>query len=367
MSDDGTAARSAGGSWRRPELDGLRGLAVLLVIYHHYVNGALQAPAGTFLSYALVPGRLAWTGVDLFFVLSGYLIGGILIRNRQSPSYFRTFYIRRACRILPLYLVVAFLFYFAPVPSWGGPRAPFWQYLTLTQNFWMASAGTFGMLALAPTWSLAIEEQFYFTVPSLIRFVRREWLGRVVLICIALAPLLRWVLFLTLGRQSYFASHVLLFTRMDTLLIGVYAAWLQERGVVIPRRLLYAAWWVLAAGMLYISWKDGGRSASPLIRFFCYDWFALFYLSMLLIATQGGFRLLRIRALTYTGLISYGLYLFHHPLHAWMVEHLHRTEHLRYTLVMLISVTALFLVASLSWRFLEKPFVDLGHRSSRYD
>src|SRR5258708_5235695 len=99
---------STGGSTvdgRRAELDGLRGLAILLVMYQHYVNGPIKPAVGSLLDYVLLPGRLAWTGVDLFFLLSGYLIGGLLLQNRDSLTYFKTFYVRRAYRILPLYLV----------------------------------------------------------------------------------------------------------------------------------------------------------------------------------------------------------------------------------------------------------------------
>src|SRR6266699_1359888 len=87
-------------SARSPELDGLRGLAILLVLFYHAVF-ELQ-PSSTLLSHAIVVGRLAWSGVDLFFVLSCFLIGGILLDVRTSPRYFKTFYFRRAYRILPL-------------------------------------------------------------------------------------------------------------------------------------------------------------------------------------------------------------------------------------------------------------------------
>lgn len=85
-------------SRRIPELDGLRGLAILLVLFYHYIESSPVLPG--FLSVA---GRLTWSGVDLFFVLSGFLIGGILLNARESPNYFKAFYVRRAYRILPIY------------------------------------------------------------------------------------------------------------------------------------------------------------------------------------------------------------------------------------------------------------------------
>src|SRR5208337_4752254 len=93
----------ASSSKRIPELDGLRGLAILLVILCHYFSGDQSAGFGFFAHYFLRALAFGWSGVDLFFVLSGFLIGGILLESRNSPSYFRTFYLRRIHRIVPIY------------------------------------------------------------------------------------------------------------------------------------------------------------------------------------------------------------------------------------------------------------------------
>src|ERR1039457_4659242 len=90
---------------RLPELDGVRGLAILLVLICHYLIEPSQVGAGTWKAYALAAFRLTWSGVDLFFVLSGFLIGGILYDARDSDSYFKTFYIRRIHRIFPIYFM----------------------------------------------------------------------------------------------------------------------------------------------------------------------------------------------------------------------------------------------------------------------
>src|SRR5689334_3132541 len=93
-------------SERIPELDGIRGLAILLVLAWHYLflRFAPTAPPSARPVWSVF--ALTWSGVDLFFVLSGFLIGGILLRCRDSPNYFKTFYIRRACRIVPAYFLV---------------------------------------------------------------------------------------------------------------------------------------------------------------------------------------------------------------------------------------------------------------------
>src|SRR5580704_97642 len=101
--DSGDVRSYDPGNRRIPELDGLRGLAILLVIICHYVAGASHPPLGFVADHLITILDLGWSGVDLFFVLSGFLIGGILLGSRNSPNYFRTFYLRRAHRILPVY------------------------------------------------------------------------------------------------------------------------------------------------------------------------------------------------------------------------------------------------------------------------
>jgi peptidoglycan/LPS O-acetylase OafA/YrhL len=105
------------------------------------------------------------TGVDLFFVLSGYLITTILLNNRNSPSYFRSFYGRRVFRILPIYYVMFAVYVVGSYLSWSpslfAGKVPEWTYAFGLQNFWMAARQDYGATWLAATWSLAIEEQFY--------------------------------------------------------------------------------------------------------------------------------------------------------------------------------------------------------------
>ena len=135
-------------SARIPALDGLRGVAILLVLLRHAVFGVssvqgieTHSPA-TFLF--LAAGQLTWSGVDLFFVLSGFLIGGILLDARPSPRYFQTFYLRRAYRILPLYFVVIGLsllphllaeFSLARAARTSPLPIPWWAYALFIQNF----------------------------------------------------------------------------------------------------------------------------------------------------------------------------------------------------------------------------------------
>lgn len=169
------------------ELDGLRGIAILLVVGFHYFTCQVLPDDPLpfrFLGRAFFQG---WNGVDLFFVLSGFLIVGILLDARGSRNFFRVFYTRRACRILPLYYLIVILFVLLGVTGlvkndWlftGG--LPLWSYLTLTQNYLMHAQG-FGPNWLGVTWSLAIEEQFYLVIPLLVWLLNRKQLFAVLLI-----------------------------------------------------------------------------------------------------------------------------------------------------------------------------------------
>ena len=148
----------------------LRGIAILAVILLHLTSALTVAPESLSARLLKQAGSFGWSGVDLFFVLSGFLITGILADTRDAPRRFRTFYARRALRILPLYY--GFLLLLFAVPALLGARAyvtpldqqlPYWLYL---QNIWWLR--TEALAFSAHLWTLAIEEQFYLAWPLLI-------------------------------------------------------------------------------------------------------------------------------------------------------------------------------------------------------
>jgi peptidoglycan/LPS O-acetylase OafA/YrhL len=148
-----------------PALDGIRGIAILLVLVHHFTLFDPITSVGAWLGFVAL---LGWSGVDLFFVLSGFLITGILIDARTSDRYFISFYARRTLRIFPLYYLVVFLcFVVLPYfPRWhellvGHANLPEWPYWTYLVNFSIAERDAFQHGVLDVAWSLAIEEQFY--------------------------------------------------------------------------------------------------------------------------------------------------------------------------------------------------------------
>jgi len=367
---------------RIPELDGLRGIAIGLVIVVHYFTAAVQVHLPNPLAYLQIATRLSWSGVDLFFVLSGFLIGGILLDARESRNYFKVFYLRRACRILPIYLVfcgfIAFCYLFIypahrPLMDWlfMAPM-PWYSYPTFTQNFWMSRWNYLGPASLAITWSLAVEEQFYLTLPAVIRFIRIAILPYVLLAGIVAAPILRIALIIW-RPQAQAALYTLLPCRMDALLLGVLAAlWMRRPGfkeaLYGRRKILWGLFAVLAAGLGYFATTSNYYSAP--VASVGYDWLALFYLVALLLALVDKqswlARILRWRRLMALGTIAYGTYLFHYVLYglcmAYLRAHAGILENLPDLIVTLFAFALAIVLTSLLWRYFEKPIVRLGHK-----
>ena len=375
-------------SARIPALDGLRGIAIGLVLLRHAIFGVTSVEGiethSPFTSALVACGQLTWSGVDLFFVLSGFLIGGILLDARPSPRYFQTFYIRRAYRILPLYLVVVGLSLvphlfaeFSPARAAHTSPLPFpwWAYATFTQNFWMAHVGRFGPSGIGITWSLAIEEQFYLTVPVVIRKIRPRNLLTVLLVVIACAPWLRLLLHSSMASPGL-ASYVLTPTRADALTLGVLAAllvrnptfwtWLQSN-----RSGLWGATGFFFVGLVYMTWQGYDALSYPMTTW-GYSWLAAFYTCVLLItvSTTSGLvsRVLQTGWLMRLGTLAYCSYLVHvafmnalrHPLKA----HFPGYPVAAWLAGGILGTALTLTVASLSYKYFEKPLLKRGHECS---
>jgi peptidoglycan/LPS O-acetylase OafA/YrhL len=365
-------ALSPGRSRRIPELDGLRGIAILLVLCWHVLPTIVAdtSPAVQHATRSLI--RYAWSGVDLFFVLSGFLLGGILMDHRASTRYFRTFYVRRFCRILPLYYVMVALFVVLrlarhpPTIDWlFEPPMPLASYLTFLQNFAMASADTTGAQWLGPTWSLAVEEQFYLALPVLIRVVPRRFLAHASALAAVAAVGVRAALYLR-GRHGVTSAYMLMPARADALMLGVLAALAVRdhttRAFCERRRgLLYGTVGALSLGVMGMAFKHE-LVGSPGMVLFGYSVLALLYVTLLVLAVTARQdeligRLLRSRPLRSTGILAYGLYLMHLP-----VVGLTSLVVGPRPLVGAVALVATFLLAWASWKFFEEPFVKRGHR-----
>jgi peptidoglycan/LPS O-acetylase OafA/YrhL len=331
------------------ELDGLRAFAILPVLLHH------SWPAGHWTSSVADAG---WMGVDLFFVLSGYLITGILLR---SGSY-RNFLARRALRIFPLYYLCLALFTLVAVfrtdqasweamKSWGG-AGWFFVYLGNFRAAWINSLPP--VLSFATLWSLQVEEQFYLLFPIAVAFLSRPNLRRFLIGCAIAAPILRLSLVL-FAPHNLIAGAVLMPCRMDALALGGLVA-LSDRP--FPRAAFAIGAAVLAA-ILFLRGASGYDSVMRSIGYSAVDLTCACLLSWVL--RSRGSRstgILRLRPLVYTGQIAYGLYLLHEPA-SWAARRVLGNIEAHAPLSVPITFGASFLAAGLSWRFFESPFLAL--------
>ncbi len=368
---------------RIPELDGLRGIAIGLVLVQHYIvlplNGAAMK---TIPAYVARLCSLSWSGVDLFFVLSGFLIGGILLDAKNSGDYFKTFYIRRAFRILPLYAALSvaplLLLFISPNLRDGvyvviGYPFPWYVTALFGQNIWIAFKGwgnTVTYLGLA--WSLAVEEQFYLTLPLIVRRVSVRALTSFGVVTIITAPIVRLLAARYIGPL---APYTLVFCRADALMLGVLAAILvrRSRGGDIAGKhtraiLLSAASFLGAVLLIFI--KRGWGPYSFAISTAGYSVLAAFYCCLLLLAIsprENPFRsLLRCGPLMKLGSVAYCVYLVHglilNGTYFLMTKDPPHLKHPRDLIPMLISLMLTFAVAAISWRYFEQPLIAAGHR-----
>jgi peptidoglycan/LPS O-acetylase OafA/YrhL len=348
---------------RSQALDAVRGIAIILVLIWHYVPRVHETPD------LLVDSiRLFWSGVDLFFVLSGFLIGGILLQNVNSKNYFSTFYIRRASRILPLYLLIFLAFILViylsaeSLATTTVRHLPLWSYLTFTQNFLYAARERLNDPWMDVTWSLAVEEQFYIFLSVLIKNLSKTKLSILTISLIILAPILRFY------APNTMVAYILPFQRADSLMLGVLLAliWQWDKGKEFLCKNASVFRWSIAIfllGAVYLTYQDVGVG-SPYSHF----WLALLYgnfivLGLTLNPDPGKFSVFKSRILEWFGLRSYGIYLLHKPVQllipfilAWFLHNA-----LSPWIVAIISLIALFIVSELSYRIVEKPVMSLGH------
>jgi peptidoglycan/LPS O-acetylase OafA/YrhL len=333
-----------------PQLDAVRGIAVFLVVMVHasdkYPSLHLGAVFGN-----------GWMGVDLFFVLSGFLITGILLEAKTSEGYFKNFYARRCLRIWPLYYSLLF-FMFVVVPFLRPSEAhvvfeersrPWWAYPLFLQNF-LVAVPTMATGPLGVTWSLAIEEQFYLVWPWIVRFCNPIQLRRIAVGVICVSPLLRYYLS---------AHHVIVysnvFCRLDALMAGAFLALMIRTEEFVPKTFVGRAWILLAVAAPLALISQRLNAEWIVLSFTALGSLAFVYLAMF--SSQPWLQaILRNRFLISTGTVSYGLYLLHKiPMDA--VQSLHLDK---FPLVSLLgSVAAALILAFLSWNVLEKPFLRL--------
>ncbi len=376
------------GSARLRELDALRGIAASMVVAVHFGICLPGYQSNAVLDFAYGMVSMGWAGVDLFFVLSGFLIGSILLKYRGTPNFFRAFYVRRAARLFPLYFVTCGTYFLlrpalvangSDVAIWllrgDGRELPSWSYFFYLQNFYQASLMTGGSQWLMATWSLAIEEQFYLLAPLFIWVVPRQRLGLWFVTLAVMAMLFRTMDYFNTG--SWVPGDVLLVYRADSLLSGMCGALLVSNAAIRARlvahkRALAVCFYVACLAFVAMT-VFKSHPSDVFITTVGHTVLAVMSLAVIFGAlfTDVWFVrvVLRSRVLIALGDLSYAIYLLHMPVLGLVVlgtgvafgadQRLPVAVHLALA-CLVASLT--FLLAKLSQVWLERPFLALGHR-----
>jgi peptidoglycan/LPS O-acetylase OafA/YrhL len=346
------------------------------VLFHHFtilepgtaIEQGLSAAAG-----------LGWSGVDLFFVLSGFLITGILIDARGGTRYFTSFYARRTLRIFPLYYAVVFLslIVLPRFPVWydllvgaAAPREqlPYWLYLT---NFAVAARDAFVHGVLDVAWSLAIEEQFYVVWAAAVWLIAPRMLGYVCLAILLLAPAARTMALA--ADVPPIDVYVLTPYRADALAAGALLAWLLRQGALVGReRRVWATLVAATCGLGVVCWIDGEAWWwGGAMQRAGYSLLAIAAGSMMTIALlqeHGAWtRGLSAGWLRAFGKYSYCLYLIHLPVMRLVRAYVLPPERfdtfgsvlLGQLVFFALATVPAFALAWLSWRLFEAPILRL--------
>jgi peptidoglycan/LPS O-acetylase OafA/YrhL len=343
-----SSRRGGGQPARVPELDALRAIGAFAILAYHLW------PTTFF---------FGWSRADLFFVISGYLITSIIVKHHSKRKFLVTFWARRALRIWPAYYLMLAIVCAIAMAS-GNPLRPasIASYLTFTQNtscYWSTNVPSISGAA-APTWSLAIEEQFYLLWPLVL-----VWTGpsRVV-------PIALWLLVNSVASRSLGLFPVVALARCDGLALGsILAVILDKEAIRSGRALRGISLAFLAIGLASLFFLS-----SPLVRhepiipgtWGCGSLTILgvnvLYASILgLIVCHTGhpwLGLLRSRAVCYVGQISYGIFLYHEIVIGAVGMYLGHRTIWSHAVAIVLSIS----VAALSWEFLERPIGNLKNR-----
>lgn len=344
-----------------PGLDGLRAIAIIGVLMFHL---------------RIVGASLGHLGVQLFFVISGFLITRILLNARNDTHPFRSFYIRRALRIFPIYyLYLAMIVIVQLASSSAGALRTLPFYIAYVQNIPSLMLGS-GLVASSHTWSLALEEQFYWLWPMAVLWLAPTRLRHLVAGLILAAPLFRLAVNVT-GANSYLATGTLP-SQMDSILVGAAIAVALHFGLssAALRRVGMSAMLVGGAAVGAIvaniglepfwSFKEWTGEG---LGFLLYSAVAVLFGGVVAVVVSGASpQILEAKPLAWTGRVSYGIYLYH-----GLVFHLVNMSvegvfsplmgsPLADFVVMLVKVVLTLGVVAVSWRFVEKPALDLKDR-----
>ncbi len=354
-----------------PALNGLRGCAILLVILYHNFS---------FIEYF----NYGWLGVDLFFVLSGFLITDILLNSLNSKYYFKNFYARRILRIFPLYYLSLILFLFV-IPAispnlldmsyYQHHQLWFWTYL---QNWPLIFKDDSQANALNHYWSLAIEEQYYLLWPILVLLLKKP--KRIIIFCIIMLGVVIAFRVYIWNNAELFPSYerAFLFTRLDGILIGSMLAALCHINSTLLRKYFTTFLLALTAvNYLFYLFKKNQDPAFPSWAIAGFTTFSLVFAIIIYEAIMKENKLINFiltnPVLTFLGKYSYGIYIFHWPIKLMIFEYFNNiispmfvTESLfQQIIVGLLCTIAGILISVISYYIFEVHFLRLKKHFSK--
>jgi len=361
-------------------LDGVRGLAILMVILSHAFEANYQTagPVARFVGWLFHYGLF---GVDLFFVLSGFLITGILFDSLHDDGFFRKFYARRTLRIFPLYYFILIIILLLTVPlhlHWGDMGWLLALYLQNLHPYTISNFSPGAGIGLYHFWSLAVEEQFYLVWPAIVFYVRGKRALLLTTLIGSVAALLLRIGLLAAGATSL-AIHVTTICRADSLLLGCALAIFYRSNMwghvkqIAPLGFIGAAATIIGSIVLldpYLVghpllgrfWIDGLRYSVLGFCFTCLIAWSLRPQSACEWFFKRGW-------LCFLGKYSYGIYVLHVlalsiislPLRAFVLHRLHNKA-LAVVVAGVVSLVVGIMAAYLSFHWYEKPFLRLKHR-----
>lgn len=365
---------------RIKELDGLRGVAVVLVMALHIFKRAAYFTEHPVLLAFTKFTTVGWVGVDIFFTLSGFLITSILLKSKTEEHYFKNFYVRRALRIFPLYYVaIVFVLLFAPKvePEFMAQLKTALPIMLLYQQNWALLFKNFHITQyLGITWSLAIEEQFYFLWPFIVYKLNREQLVKASVWYIAVSMIVRilgTLFWPNLSQASTFFYYTS-FARFEEMLFGgLLAVFLTYEGSQEKvRRYAHPLFFVsfaifIALHLLSLPGSPHPEHSSVPLMLGGYTTAALFTLGLIgVFVTHPPETILRRifhnPVLTFLGKYSYSIYLFHMTATLILLDvfwHSGMRGWKPYVLFPITTYIASVLIALLTWNLLEKHMLNL--------
>lgn len=294
---------------RMPELDSVRGVAILLVVFYHgYFWSCGVTGLGTVARAFVEITRMGWLGVNLFFVLSGFLITGILMDSKCDEDYFRRFYARRALRILPAYYGILLILLIAGLKPFSFLVLSFFYLSNVTPLFGVAQS-------YAPLWSLAVEEHFYLLWPTIVRKFSTRRIEQIAIGVVCVVPALRFASY-SLGWRTGLSEYTWLVA--DGLAMGAWLAVLARKPWLTRDRLAQISVGALAAALIAtVACARFGiltrqRPLGAAFQETCGNLAFLGLVGLALVLGAGPWKILiRRPLLKFYGEISYGLYLIH--------------------------------------------------------